>query len=421
MLRRAAFVLPLLLLVACHDDNAPKDGAPASPPKEGAPKSSPAGGYGYGANLGDDVDRKAGDAIQKGKKFLLEKREGGGATWGSDDATRVGYTALAALALVAATPAEKVATDPTILAALDAIVAAQKENGSIFGNPAFVNYETSAALAALAAARAGPKYGAAQAKARDFIAASQIAGDENALSFGGFPYKKDATSDLSNLQFAVRALHDAGLPADSPVFARVQKYLTRVQNRSESNPAVVPSKEGDAPVEVVSGDDGGGVYAPGDSKAGRVKRADGKWEAKSYGSMTYALLQCLLYAGVKADDPRVVAALGWISKHFVLDRNPGFEAAKDPEKAGKQGYYYYLRTMARALAELEKASGKKVTVTDAAGKAHDWRREVAEALVAHQKPDGSWVNDADRWNEGDPRIVTSYAIETLATCQGRLP
>src|SRR4029079_3045642 len=88
----------------------------------------------------------------------------------------------------------------------------------------------------------------------------------------------------------------------------------RVQNRSETNTETHVGQEGpdSAKVEVVSGNDGGAYYAPrgGMSKVGCVKRADGKYEAASYGSMTYALVGCLLFAGVKADDPRVVAA-GW--------------------------------------------------------------------------------------------------------------
>jgi hypothetical protein len=30
-----------------------------------------------------------------------------------------------------------------------------------------------------------------------------------------------------------------------------------------------------------------------------------------------------------------------------------------------------------------------------------------------QRDDGSWVNDADRWNEGDPNYVTALAILSL--------
>ena len=32
-----------------------------------------------------------------------------------------------------------------------------------------------------------------------------------------------------------------------------------------------------------------------------------------------------------------MAALGWISRNFAVDRNPGFETAPDAAKAGQQG------------------------------------------------------------------------------------
>jgi squalene-hopene/tetraprenyl-beta-curcumene cyclase len=301
------------------------------------------------------------------------------------------------------------------------VAAAQKPDGSVFANGMVVNYETSAAVGAFAQARMA-KYGAVQAKARDYLAGSQIAGDESSPAYGGFPYMPgpiDKPVDLSNLQFAVEALRDAGVPSDHVVFQRALKYLARVQNRSESNPGSVTVKDGGETKEVVSSNDGGAVYAPGTSKAGLVKRADGKFEARSYGSMTYALLKCLLIAGAKPDDPRVVAAVGWLQNHFTLDRNPGFEEAQDPAKAGQQGYYYYLRTMSRALAEFERATGKPLAVKDRDGAPHAWRKEVVERVLSLQKPEGFWVNDkAERWDEGDPVLATSYALEALAIARG---
>ena len=77
--------------------------------------------------------------------------------------------------------------------------------------------------------------------------------------------------------------------------------------------------------------------------------------------------------------------------------------------------------MARALAEMEKATGVTMKVTDAEGKAHDWRREISAKLASLQTADGSWLNPVDRWEEGNPLVVTSYAMQALAICQGRLP
>ena len=54
---------------------------------------------------------------------------------------------------------------------------------------------------------------------------------------------------------------------------------------------------------------------------------DGKPMLRSYGSMTYAGFKSMLYAGLSADDPRVQAAAGWISKHYDVKSNPGMQDA----------------------------------------------------------------------------------------------
>ena len=275
-------------------------------------------------------------------------------------------------------------------------------------NDRFTNYETSAAVGAFANASVA-KFAAAQAKARDYLVEQPDPERREPVDFGGFPYVSTERPDRARrpLEPPVRRRRPPTTPA-SPQGPRVlgaRREVPRARRRTAARRTRSAVKRTDKDlgeeVEIVSGNDGGAGYGPGMSKAGLVERADGKFEPRSYGSMTYALLKCLLFAGVKADDPRVDAAVGWISKNFTVDRNPGFESAKDPAKAAQQGYYYYLLTMGRALAEYEKATGKALAVTDAAGKAHDWRREVAAKLVSLQKPDGSWVNPVDRWEEGD--------------------
>lgn len=431
----AAFALVglSLSLSACGDkDSKPSTDSKSTPAGTGSAANQPskinaaANGYGYAAALGDELDRNVGDSLQKGRKFLLGKRDEETGSWDPKGPVAAGYTAFGALAIIATTPKESVASDPTVLKALEFLKSKQQDDGSIYSNKSFVNYETAVSLAAVAAARVAA-FSGVQSKAKDFLVKTQIQDDETNDSYGGFPYqsKSDPTApaDLSNAQFAATGLHDAGLPADSEVWARLTKYLAKVQNRSETNTTVIKRMDKDLKidVEVVSGNDGGAGYGPGMSKSGLIKRPDGKYEVRSYGSMTYALLKCLLFAGVKADDPRVVAAVGWATTHFALDRNPGFETSDDPAKKGQQGYYYYLLTMARALAEFEKATGRALTVNDAEGKAHVWRREIAAKLTSLQKEDGSWQNAVDRWEEGNPLVVTSYAMQALAICQGRLP
>jgi squalene-hopene/tetraprenyl-beta-curcumene cyclase len=406
---RLAILLALSLLVVVPG------GAFAEPPAAPAAPAAPAG-------LAPDVAAKGEAALTKGAAWLrgLQGEDGG---WGDPEIKQpasVGFTAMAVSALVGATPRSTRDSDTGLSKGLAYLVKNQKENGSIWSMESYVTYETSAAVAALAAARRS-EHRAALVRARDHLAQSQITADPKDPSYGGFPYasKKPQPADLSNLQFAVDALARGELPADSPVWQRVQAYLKRVQNWSETNTGSIEVREGDEPRTVVSGDDGGGVYGPGMSKADMKKRSDGTWELRSYGSMTYALLKCLLLSGVDPKDPRVLAALAWLASHWTLEKNPGFEEAKDPAKASQQGYYYFLFTAARTLALYEKATAKPLVVRDADGNVHDWRKELVERLAALQGGAGSWKNPVDRWNEGSSVLVTAYAMQAMAIALGR--
>ena len=123
---------------------------------------------------------------------------------------------------------------------------------------------------------------------------------------------------------------------------------------------------------------------------------------RSYGSMTYAGLKSMIYAGVQRDDPRVKAALKWLRLHYDVKSNPGM---------GEAGLFYYYQTFAKAL----EALGSDEFV-DEAGNKHDWRADLRTELARRQLPDGSWVNATDRWYEGDPSLVTGYSLLALADC-----
>jgi len=413
-------LVALALLAACGDEGKPEQPTTGYTASGQPPYAAGPGGRSgaFDAKLQKAVD----EAVAKGRANLVGAQQGDGA-WGDPETNtppNVGFTALAVTAVIASTPSTEVAGDVGIRSALDYLAAHQKEDGSIWDNPAFVNYQTSACVGAFAAAKL-PAYRQVQAKARDFLVQSQIAGDQNDPSYGGFPYKQDQgqPADLSNVQFALTALADAGLPKDHVVWQRALVYLSRVQNRSESNDYTTTVEIEGEKRTVKSGDDGGAYYMPGSSKADYVRRSDGTYEPRSYGSMTYALLKCLMLAGAKADDPRLLAALGWISANFTVARNPGFEAATDPERAGQQGWYYYATTLARTLAQYEALTKKPLVVKDAAGTEHDWRAELAQALLDRQREDGWWVNEVERWEEAAPVVTTSYVLQALAEIGGR--
>ena len=121
--------------------------------------------------------------------------------------------------------------------------------------------------------------------------------------------------------------------------------------------------------------------------------------------MTYAGLKSMIYAGVDANDPRVKAAISWISKNYDLSRNPGMPKKFD-------GLYYYYHTFAKSLHALGEDE-----IEDAKGVKHDWRDELLKVLASRQKKNGSWVNESPRWLEGDAELVTGYALLSLSYCK----
>ncbi len=220
--------------------------------------------------------------------------------------------------------------------------------------------------------------------------------------FGGAGYGKHGRPDLSNTQVMLDALHDAGVSPDDPAVQRALIFVARTQNLKSSNDAAW-AKHGSG--------DGGFVYTPtnggesfaseaaGEGRFGEIRPEGSPQSLRSYGSMSYAGLKSMLYAGLTRDDPRVRAAWDWIRHHWSFAENPGL---------GQQGHYYYLHAMARAL-----AAAQQDVVVDAHGVAHNWREELVNALVAMQQDDGSWTNPADRWEEGHSDLVTIYALLAL--------
>jgi squalene-hopene/tetraprenyl-beta-curcumene cyclase len=119
---------------------------------------------------------------------------------------------------------------------------------------------------------------------------------------------------------------------------------------------------------------------------------------RSYGSMSYAGFKSLIYAGLNADDPRVVAARAWIERHYTVDENPG---------VGTDGQYYYYVVFSKSLAAL---GAKGLTVN---GSAVDWRGDLVAKLTSLQEPDGSFRVLDDRWMEDNKVLTAAYGLIAL--------
>ncbi len=342
-------------------------------------------------------------SFHRGADFLLAAR-GESGLWEVFGQPEPGMTALAARALMAS-PRES--DQAAAQKAIEWLRTLQQEDGSIH-NGRLPNYVTAAAIGAISEA-GDPTDAELLKRAAGFLRSLQLDGGEGYSEgdkfYGGIGYGGDLRPDLSNLQYALQALNEAGVHADDPAFQRAILFLERTQNRSESNTGEYHDQGNPKPFR--SGNDGGAAYYPGNSPAGTTEMPDGTLIARSYGSMTYALLKCYTLAGLTKDDPRVKSAIGWIQRHWTLEVNPGFDSLRDP-RAGFQGLYYYYLTLAEAL----KAAGIDKVVTPS-GAEHNWQAELVAHLAAHQKEDGSWVNaDAPRWWEGNPVLCTAYALNT---------
>jgi squalene-hopene/tetraprenyl-beta-curcumene cyclase len=271
---------------------------------------------------------------------------------------------------------------------------AQADGGIYLADSNYKNYETSISLQAFSAANKDGRYNDLLKKGERFVKELQWdegeGKDPSDPTYGGAGYGKSKRPDLSNTVFFLDALKAVGNGADDPAVKKALIFVSRCQNlESEHNTTEFSAKN----------PDGGFYYTPaagGTSQAGKTDQGG----LRSYASMTYAGLKSMIFAGVGPDDPRVKAALEWLKKNYTLESNPGMDQA---------GLFYYYHTFAKALDAMGQPS-----FTDAAGTAHDWRAELAAELVKRQKADGSWTNENARWMEGDPNLVTGYALMTLA-------
>jgi squalene-hopene/tetraprenyl-beta-curcumene cyclase len=281
------------------------------------------------------------------------------------------------------------------------------KSGHIAGDDAkatLINYTTSINIMALDAANKGDKYKPVIQNAAKYL--KQYQWDEtrgkqqDSDYYGGAGYAGDKSRpDLSNTAFFLEAMKTAGVPQDDPVFKKALVFVSRCQNLdSEFNKAPWAKKN----------NDGSFIYTG--ANGGENRRSDGegtKTDMGGYGSMTYAGVKSMIYCGVSKDDPRFKKAMEWIAKNYTLDSNPGM-----PEANSQRGLYYYYHTFAKCMDALGED-----TFTDAKGVKHDWRADLQAAILKRQKPDGSWVNENDRWMEGDPNLVTGYALMTLSYCK----
>lgn len=346
----------------------------------------------YSAELADSADpvRAYQTAVDRAIQYLRTKGQAADGSFSKEAGIGVTAVVTTGLLSVGVSP-----DDPLVAKALKYLESFRQPDGGIYQPDAFYkNYETSLVVMAFSLANKDGRYNQLLKDATRFLKEIQWdegeGHDRTSMFYGGAGYGRNKRPDLSNTSFLVEALRSAGSGPDDEAIKKALVFVSRCQNlESEHNTTPFPAKN----------PDGGFYYSPA---AGGVSMAGTTPEGglRSYGSMTYAGLKSMIYAGLGPDDPRVKAAVQWIQKHYDVQSNPGM---------GDAGLYYYYHTMAKALSVL----GLK-ELTDAKGQTHDWRRDLLQELIRRQKPDGSWVNQTPRWLESDPNLVTGYALMTLA-------
>jgi len=244
-------------------------------------------------------------------------------------------------------------------------------------------------------------------KGRSYLAATQLTGDDEHA--GGFGYDKGGRrhTDLTNTGMAIDAMRRT---------QSVEDLRPSGEKRAELN--------WDAALKYVSnmqqkeGEDAGGFLyvksfsmAPakeGEEKPRPAEKQDGSERARpplsSYGSITYVGLLSMMYTQLAPNDPRVRSALDYCTKHWTVDENPG---------QGAQGLYFYYNILTRALC----ASNIDV-IPQQEGVPIAWREALLRKVISLQKPDGSWVNENNRWWENDPVLATSYSLLALEFASG---
>ena len=348
------------------------------------------------AGLDPSLANEVHAAVDRGLDWLAAAQKEDGA-WSDGN-----FPAVTALALRAFLHGQHPDKERIARGALAHILSCVQEDGGIYRKVpgrkggGLSNYNTAICMTALQAT-GDPSHTGVILNARRFVAGSQHFGDD--VYRGGFGYDRAterAYADLMNTLYAAEAMAaTAGAEDLRPGsgkrtdidWSQTVEFIERLQNKPGT------------------GDDAGGFfYNPTGPKAGTTTNEQGVVVFRSYGSITYAGLLALIYADISRDDVRVRSAFDWAAGHWTLDENPGM---------GSQGLFFFYHVLTRALA----AYGASV-VPAPDGAFVDWRSEIARKLVSLQRVDpktghGYWRNDAARFWEGDPVLVTAYSLLAL--------
>lgn len=274
-------------------------------------------------------------------------------------------------------------------------------------------------------------------KAREFVASSQLEGDSPAQGAGGFGYDKPAVggrpqrADLSNTGLALMAmrttqdvedLRPAGSKNADVDWNAALAFVESMQIKAPGDPAADGAfgyeqtgerggrQQGERKAPQAGAQDGAKAEAAqseAPAKADGAKNETAKPQRESlrtFGSMTYAGLESMIYAQVDLADPRVRSTIAWAGRNWTVAENPG---------QGVRGLYYYYVILSKALV----LAGDEGLV-DEAGAKIDWRGDLVDQLAKSKDAEGFWSNEDNTFWEGDPALVTAYVVLSLESVLG---
>ncbi len=331
-----------------------------------------------------DVREKLTVSLGKGAEYLRQQQKPDG-MWEN----HAGVTAMVAAALLRQPGATKASQLAVTARSLDALAKLAKPDGGIYDKD-IPHYITAVSVMALVAG-GRPQDQPLIVKGRQYLAEHLLDEGEGVSPsdkfYGGMGYggtSDGGRADLISLEYGLRAMKEADLPANNAAWEKAIKFLQRTQNNSEAND------------QQWATNDGGFIYYPGYSQVADTTR--------SYGSATYAGIMSYSWANLKKTDPRVQSVMKWVRDNYTVDENPGL---------GQKTLYYYYMVFAKAL----QAMGDPVIV-DAKGQRHNWRDDLGRKIVSLQHPEGYWVNEDRAEMQDNKVLVTAFTMMAIeATLQ----
>jgi len=366
--------------------------------------------------LSEGAQKEVQAAIAKGLAWLAANQKDGG-FW--SDEKNPAMTALPVWALSASGHSSYTSQIDKAVAYI--LSKAQPDGGIYVPNPerggaGLGNYNTSLCMMGLHATGRKDVVPAIQ-KARAYTAATQLTGDDEHA--GGFGYDKGGRrhTDLTNTGMAIDAmrrtqsvedLRPAGEKHADLNWDAALRYVDNMQQKEGDDKGGFLYVKSFGPAPAMGGKGPGGEGKPPAGMGGQrpegAAAGGGRPPLRSYGSITYVGLLSMMHTQLTRSDPRVISALDYCTQHWTLDENPG---------QGEQGLYFYYNILTRALC----AAGVDAIQQKAGGNLA-WREALVKKVISLQKPDGSWVNENNRWWENDPVLVTSYSLLALEFASG---